>query len=117
MFEVLNVSNLIGATTFDGVAVANIEEKPAPEAVNAAAVGREGWTCTADSENAGTPCQNAIDGDPNTIWHTQYEPDNAALPHQITIDMQQAMLIDSITYQPRTDGGNGNIGQTVVSTR
>ena len=95
----------------------NIQEQPAPEAVTAAAVDRAGWTCTASSENAGSPCGNVLDGDANTIWHTQYEPDITPFPHTITIDFKQNLLIGSIMIQPRPGGGNGAIGQHVISLR
>lgn len=99
------------------MALASIAEAPAPQALAAAAIGRAGWTCTADSENAGNPCSNVLDGNAGSIWHTQYAPTNAPLPHTITIDMKQSYLIGSIAIQPRGDGGNGNIGQHVISIR
>lgn len=105
-----------GRTTFDGVALANIEERPSAQAVTAAAIDRAGWTCTADSENAGNACGNVLDGDTASIWHTPFQTTNTPLPHQITIDMKQSYLVGSITYQPRQDAtNNGNIGQHVIS--
>ena len=107
-----------GVTTFDGAALANIQQKPSVQAVNAGAIARTGWTCTADSAQAGNPCTNVLDGDATTFWHTQYNPTLDALPHQIVIDMQASFLVGSITYQPRQDGNsNGNIGQHVISLR
>lgn len=106
-----------GVTTFDGVALANIQERPSVAAVTAAAIDRAGWTCTVDSANDGNPCTNVLDGDTGTIWHSQYNPTSAALPHEITIDMQQSYLVGSVTYQPRQDGLNGNIGGHVISLR
>ncbi|KAL9098646.1 MAG: hypothetical protein Q9163_005735 [Psora crenata] len=105
-----------GVTTFDGVALAAIPERPSVQALVAAALPRDGWTCTADSSQAENPCGNVLDGDANTIWHTEFSPTLADLPHEITIDMQTSQLVGSVTYQPRQDGtGNGNIGQHVVS--
>lgn len=106
-----------GVTTFDGVALAAIEEMPSAQAVAATAIDRAGWTCTVDSAQEGNPCTNVLDGDAGTIWHTEYAPTTANLPHQITIDMQASYKVGSITYQPRQDGGNGNIGQHVLSFR
>ena len=107
-----------GKTTYDGVALANIQEKPSVAAVTAAAIDRTGWTCTVDSANDGDPCTNVLDGDTTTLWHTQFNPTVAALPHEITIDMQASYLVGSITYQPRQDGSaNGNIGGHVISLR
>ena len=106
-----------GVTTFDGVALASIQERPAPQAEAAGAIDRAGWTCTVDSAQAGSPCENVLDGDANTIWQSEYDPP-AHLPQSITIDMKQSYLVGSIAYQPRQDGnGNGNIGQHIISLR
>ena len=107
-----------GVTTFDGVALANIQEKPSIQAATAGAISRTGWTCTADSAQAGNPCTNVLDNDTTTFWHTEYNPTLVPLPHQIVIDMQVSYLVGSITYLPRQDGNsNGNIGQHVISLR
>ena len=107
-----------GVTTFDGVSLAAIQDKPSVEAVTAAAIDRTGWTCTVDSANDGNPCTNVLDGDNTTIWHTEYNPTVADLPHQITINMQASYSVGSITYEPRQDGNsNGNIGEHVISLR
>ena len=107
-----------GVTTFDGVTLANIQQKPSVQAATAGAISRTGWTITADSSQSGNPATNAIDGNSNTFWHTMYSPTTAPLPHQITVDMKSSYLIGSITYQPRQDGNsNGNIGQHVISVR
>lgn len=71
---------------------------------------------TAAASNPGT---NALDGDRNTIWHTQYTGASPGFPHSFTIDMQTAYSVNALTYLPRQDGGaNGNIGdhQVKVST-
>jgi galactose oxidase len=76
------------------------------------AINRAGWTVSADSQQTGNEAVNAIDGNPNTFWHTQYTPSVAQLPHAITIDMKQSYLVTAVSYQPRQDGSsNGNIGQ------
>lgn len=107
-----------GITTFDGVALSNIEAKPAREAMVANANPRSGWTCTADSSQQNFPCDNVLDGDTNTFWHTMYAPTVAPLPHSITLDMKSASTIGSISYTPRQDGNsNGRIGQHVISVR
>ena len=103
-------------TTYDGVEMAAIPANLMPQgraalAPNAVKVNQNGWTATADSWQAGNEPQKAIDGDPNSMWHTQWGADGAPLPHTLTIDMKQSYLINTIAYQPRQDGqGNGNIG-------
>lgn len=50
---------------------------------------------------------NAIDGDPETFWDTQWGDDNPPYPHQITIDMQKPIDIAGFRYLPRQDMSNG----------
>lgn len=107
-----------GVTTFDGVSLAAIAEKPSIAAITAGAISQSGWTATADSAQVGNPASAAIDGNNSTFWHSEYSPTLVPLPHTITIDMQQAYLVGSITYLPRQDGTpNGHIGQHVISFR
>lgn len=107
-----------GVTSFDGQDLARIAPAPAAAAVMAAAISSAGWTVTVDSEQAENPGTNAIDGNMATIWHTQFNPTVAPLPHTFTINMQNSYLIGSITYNPRQDGGlNGNIGQHTIQVR
>src|ERR1022692_4616429 len=55
---------------------------------------------------------NSFDASAATIWHTQYCPSVAELPHEIQIDMGTAYIINGFRYLPRQDGGkNGRIGQ------
>jgi len=55
---------------------------------------------------------NAFDGNPNTIWHTQYRSASPRPPHEIQIDLGQIYSIEGFRYLPRQDGGtNGRIGQ------
>ena len=107
-----------GVSTFDGQALAKIPSAPSVAQVQAAGISQAGWTVTVDSAQDGSPGTNAVDGNTNTFWHTEYSPTVAALPHTITVDTQTTNLIGSITYLPRQDGSlNGNIGQHVISIR
>ena len=100
-----------GVDTIDGVPVNSIPSgraKPAAQAVQ----DRTGWTVTADSWQGGNEPQNVLDGNDNTFWHTEWNPNNAQMPHQITIDMQSSRYVNGMTYEPRQDGNqNGNWGQ------
>ena len=110
-------------TTYDGVPLSQIpglgglrsssiaEGRPAL-AIAAVQLDRSGWTATADSFQPGNEPGNVLDDNPDTIWHTEWSPNNRALPHRITIDMKASFLVNSVSYQPRQDGSyNGNIGQ------
>ncbi|KAK7748507.1 hypothetical protein SLS62_008547 [Diatrype stigma] len=82
----------------------------------ATAIPRTQWTVTADSLQAGNEPENVLDGNTSTIWHTQYSPTLAPLPHYIQVDMQKSYVVNGVSYQPRQTGGsNGNIGQHTVA--
>ncbi|KAI9676412.1 MAG: hypothetical protein M1817_000569 [Caeruleum heppii] len=76
------------------------------------ALPRTGWSVAVDSFQPGNEGNKVLDGNTNSIWHSQYNPTNAALPHTITIDMKATYNVNGLTYLPRQDGNsNGNIGQ------
>ncbi|NLS91256.1 MAG: glycoside hydrolase [Planctomycetaceae bacterium] len=70
-----------------------------------------GVTVTADDFQPGYPVENAIDGDPKTIWHTTWGEDAARYPHSIVLDLKTSCPILGFTYLPRQDQSNGRIGQ------
>ncbi|KAK9384120.1 hypothetical protein V1515DRAFT_583246, partial [Lipomyces mesembrius] len=51
------------------------------------ALPRAGWTATADSTQDVNVANNVLDGNTTTMWHTEWAPTGAPLPHTITIDM------------------------------
>jgi hypothetical protein len=46
---------------------------------------------------------NAVDGDPETFWHTQWQDANPEHPHEITIELSRSTKISGFTYLPRQD--------------
>jgi hypothetical protein len=53
---------------------------------------------------------NAVDGDPVTLWHTQWQDANPEPPHEIIIELSQPCRISGFTYLPRQDDSDhGNI--------
>jgi endo-alpha-N-acetylgalactosaminidase len=53
---------------------------------------------------------NAVDGDPETKWHTQWGDSNPEPPHEIIIELSPASRIKGFTYLPRQDESeNGTI--------
>ncbi|KAF2798557.1 carbohydrate-binding module family 32 [Melanomma pulvis-pyrius CBS 109.77] len=77
---------------------------------------RTAWSVSADSENAGNAAAAAVDGQVGTIWHTQYRPTTAPLPHWFQIDQGAPVAVAGLSYLPRSDGGNGRIGQYTVQS-
>lgn len=53
------------------------------------------------------PGSNALDGDPNTYWHTEWLPEtNPPHPHEIQVDLNGAFKITGFSYLPRQDGSD-----------
>ena len=58
----------------------------------------------------------AIDGKPDTIWHTQFTGNLKTHPHELILDLGKPMLIDGFRYLARQDGGwNGAFAETEFS--
>ncbi|RPI54133.1 MAG: hypothetical protein EHM49_03540, partial [Deltaproteobacteria bacterium] len=54
--------------------------------------------------------ENAIDGDPSSIWHTEWYHSDPVHPHEIVIDLGYDRQVCGFSYLPRQDGGyNGGI--------
>ncbi|MGM0488889.1 MAG: discoidin domain-containing protein [Planctomycetota bacterium] len=64
----------------------------------------------ADSEAVNYESYRAMDGDPETMWHTQWEDGETAHPHELTVDLGSVYVLTGFHYLPRVGGGqNGTI--------
>src|SRR2546430_157190 len=53
---------------------------------------------------------NAIDGNPATFWHTEWQQQTASLPNKLVLDLGSQYQVDGFRYLPRQDGSpNGMI--------
>jgi hypothetical protein len=68
---------------------------------------------TAAENGRGT---NVLDGDPATIWHTQYRGASPAHPHEIHLDLGRAMSVSCLYYLPRQNSPNGRIAGYEIHT-
>jgi F5/8 type C domain len=60
----------------------------------------------ADSEETASEdghATNAVDGNPATMWHTQWTDEAPPCPHEIIIEMTPPSTIKGFTYLPRQD--------------
>ena len=71
---------------------------------------RNSYTTTVSSQQGGA-AENAVDGDPATIWHSQW---NLVHPHHITLDLGSEKSFHGFYYKPRSGGGNGTIDEFEV---
>jgi arylsulfatase A-like enzyme len=54
--------------------------------------------------------RNAIDGNPATLWHTQFQGELKKHPHELVVDLGAEYTIDGFRYLARQDNGwNGAI--------
>ena len=54
----------------------------------------------------------AIDGDPATIWHTEWVSANPPHPHHIVIDLGERLALRGFTYLPRSGSGRSGSGRS-----
>jgi len=73
-----------------------------------------GATITADSAAPGHEALNAIDRNPDTIWHTSWEPSPEPHPHECVIELEESLPIAGLSVLPRQDMANGRIGRFEV---
>jgi hypothetical protein len=86
-------------------AVATPAPTPTPSPAD---IPQTGWAVTfVDSEElvgeGGQPRANAIDGNPSTMWHTEWQAANPPPPHEIQIDLGATHNVAGFGYLPRQD--------------
>ena len=52
---------------------------------------------------------NVLDGDPSTLWHTQYNGGSPPHPHLIVLDLGRARTVTGLQYTPRDSDSPGRI--------
>lgn len=68
---------------------------------------RSAWQIVfADSEYPSEPSRNAIDGNPDSKWHTEYGSISPPHPHNIIIDLSTTHTVAGFTALSRNDGNN-----------
>jgi hypothetical protein len=71
------------------------------------------YIVTASSSHNDYPAANAVDGDANTFWHTDWEKGDA-LPARLDLDLQTEVLLRGFNYTPRQDMDRGRIANYSV---
>ncbi len=62
-----------------------------------------------NSQAPGYDGAKAMDGNPGSIWHTQWGDANPRHPHEMIVDLGASYDISGFGYLPRPAGGNGTI--------
>lgn len=80
---------------------------------------RSGWKIAyADSEEREREndcAENALDGDPNTFWHTEWRSAAPGHPHHFVLDLGKPCTISGFQYLPRQ--GQGGVGGRIKDYR
>jgi hypothetical protein len=73
---------------------------------------RSGWLASADSSDTSDMPVNAIDGDPASIWHSQWDGASPGPPHSLIVDLGRGAQVRGFRYLPRQDPlSNGAIAK------
>jgi hypothetical protein len=92
---------------------------PPPGPVTFTAIRKVGWSASADNFQAGTGNEpsNAIDGDPNSFWHTEFfNPSPPAHPHRLDVSLGGTFTMTMVAYTPKQLDPNGRIGNYTIYT-
>ena len=75
------------------------------------AAGHGPWTIVSASSfepGEGDPA-HAVDGDPDTFWHSRWSGTPAQPPHYLVIDFSKPLNVATVTYTARKDMANGHV--------
>jgi hypothetical protein len=76
-----------------------------------------GGKIRADSQAPEYGAEQAIDGDPNTMWHTPWDEPAPRFPHELVIELAKPAKLAGLTCLPRQDNNrNGWIKEYAVYT-
>lgn len=67
------------------------------------------FRATADNAAPESPAEAAVDGDPSTFWHTEWQSGAKRLPASLAIDLGADAGIRGVRYIPRQDMNRGRI--------
>jgi hypothetical protein len=62
----------------------------------------------------GNTAANLLDGDPATFWHSRWQPQAEAAPHEVVIDLDGEQRFQGVRLLPRQDQSNGRIAQAEI---
>jgi hypothetical protein len=66
-------------------------------------------TLVADSHAPGFEPALAADGDPETLWQTEFVGATPGYPHELVIDLGELKSVDGLLYVPRQDSSEGRV--------
>lgn len=97
----VSASNTINERSFADFKVKSIE--------TVETIDRTGMTATTNYEKTGYEVSKIIDGDTNTIWHTDWESNLPTESPYVVIDLNGSKTFNRLCYTPRQKGNGGNV--------
>ena len=70
---------------------------------------RAAWAVITSSQQPGAEATLAFDGDPKTVWHSQYDAPAPKMPQWIGLELGKPTPLPGIRYTPRPEGNNGAV--------
>ena len=89
-----------------------------PPPANGGVLLLESWklhSMSSEQEGDGS-ASNAFDGNPETIWHSQYEGESPDYPHFVSCDLEGEKTLSGLMVIPRQDLPNGRVKTCVIET-
>lgn len=74
------------------------------------------FRASAESAAPEARVESAVDGDPSTFWHTEWQSGTKRLPAWLAIDLGAEAGIRGIRYTPRQDMNRGRIDRYIIQT-
>ncbi|MEN9359980.1 MAG: Sialidase precursor [Verrucomicrobiota bacterium] len=65
------------------------------------------WSLEASSSENDTPVKHAVDGNPKTIWHSEWKGYGASLPIFLTLEMKKPQKLEGVRFVRRPGSFNG----------
>lgn len=104
----MNSDRFAPAVAFTGADLEALA-RPIPFAV------RLGAKATATSAEPGFEAANALDGDPSTLWHTEYSKAKPEPPHEWKVSLREAAEVSAIVLTQRQDRNpNGQVAEAEI---
>jgi hypothetical protein len=71
----------------------------------------------ASSSHRDHPPALALDGDPTTLWHSDWDKTDTTYPHEFRIELSQPTELSGVNFLPRGDGNtNGWVAEVEILT-
>ena len=86
-------------------------ENNLPEGTRDSVLARLSPKMSASTEHENFWAVYAADNNPNTFWHSNWNPPQPPLPHSLTVELKQSIRVKGFTQTPRSDSDSGRIAQ------